>query len=240
MDPPACVRNVEPETAVHERQPAGYFKGRLKPADSTHLPHHATMGQPAVQPRMTPEDYLEWESTQLERHDFVDGEVYAMAGADERHVTASMNVAFTLRQHLSGTPCRTFMADMKLRPAEQGNFFYPDVMVTCSQADRADPLVKREPVLIVEVLSPSTAAYDRGDKFAHYRGIAALLEVVFIDLDSRRIDVMRRGPDGLFVLHPFERGDDVRLDSLDLTLTAEQIFAEVGEPLASARTAGAP
>lgn len=197
------------------------------------------MGPPALQPRMTPEDYLEWEATQLERHDFVDGEVYAMAGADERHVTASMNVAFTLRQHLSGTPCRTFMADMKLRPAEQGNFFYPDVMVTCSQADRADPLVKREPVLIVEVLSPSTAAYDRGDKFAHYRGIAALLEVVFIDLDSRRIDVMRRGPDGLFVLHPFERADDVRLESVDLTMTAEQIFAEVGEPLASARTAGA-
>lgn len=189
------------------------------------------MGHPALKPRMTPEDYLEWEAAQLERHDFVDGEVYAMAGADERHVTASGNVYMALRQHLAGTPCRTFMADMKLRPAQQGNFFYPDVMVTCAEADRADPLVKREPVLIVEVLSPSTAAYDRGNKFAHYRGIAALKEVVFIDLDSRRIDVMRRGPDGLFVLHPFERGDDVRLDSVDLTMTAEQIFAEVGEPV---------
>ena len=197
------------------------------------------MGHPALKPRMTPEDYLEWEATQLERHDFVDGEVYAMAGADERHVTASGNVYMTLRQHLAGTPCRTFMADMKLRPAHKGNFFYPDVMVTCAEADRADPLVKREPVLIVEVLSPSTAAYDRGNKFAHYRGIAALREVVFIDLDSRRIDVMRRGSDGLFVLHPFERGDDVRLDSVDLTMTAEQIFAEVGEPVVGPPAPGA-
>lgn len=204
------------------------------------------MGHPTFNRRMTVEEYLEWEANQHERHEFVDGAVVFLPnleaepeqdarGKDERHVTASMNVAFTLRQHLAGTPCRTFMADMKLRPAQQGNFFYPDVMVTCAEADRADPLVKREPVLIVEVLSPSTAAYDRGNKFAHYRGITALKEVVFIDLDSRRIDVMRRGPDGLFVLHPFEPGDDVRLDSVDLTMTAEQIFAEVGEPVVGPR-----
>jgi Uma2 family endonuclease len=204
------------------------------------------MSHPALDVRMTIEEYLEWEANQHERHEFVDGSVVVLPdlgvapepdeqGSDERHVTASMNVAFTLRQHLAGTPCRTFMADMKLRPAQQGNFFYPDVMVTCAEADRADPLVKREPRLIVEVLSPSTAAYDRGNKFAHYRGIAALKEVVFIDLDSRRIDVMRRGPDGLFVLHPFERCDDVRLDIVDLTMTAEQIFAEVGEPVVGPR-----
>jgi len=189
------------------------------------------MGQPALKPRMTAEDYLEWEAAQTERHDFVDGEVYAMAGADERHVTAAMNMAFALRQHLAGTPCRTFMADMKVRPAGKSNFFYPDVIVTCSEGDRKNPLIKKEPVLIVEVLSPSTAAYDRGDKFSHYRRIAQLKEVVFVELDSRRIDVFRRGADGLFVLHPFERGDDVRLDSVDLTLTEEQIFAEVGEPM---------
>ena len=187
------------------------------------------MGQHALKPRMSAQGYLDWEALQPERHDFVDGDVYAMAGAEERHVTASMNVAFALRQHLTGTPCRTFMADMKLQPAAAGNFFYPDVLVTCSEVDRANPLVKQEPVLIVEVLSPSTAAYDRGEKFAHYRRIEALREVVFIDLDSRRIDVMRRGADGLFVLHPFERDEDVRLDSVDLTLTAAQIFAEVGE-----------
>lgn len=187
------------------------------------------MGLAVKTPKMTAEDYLAWEEMQVERHEFVDGEVYAMAGADERHVTASMNVAFVLRQHLAGTPCRTFMADMKLRPHDSDQFFYPDVLVTCSEADRKRPMVKREPVLIVEVLSPSTAAYDRGAKFAHFRRIEALREVVFIDLDSRRIDVMRRGADGLFVLHPFERDDDVRLDSVDLTLTAEQIFAEVGE-----------
>ncbi|MFM8769989.1 MAG: Uma2 family endonuclease, partial [Rubrivivax sp.] len=145
------------------------------------------MGQPALKPRMTAEDYLEWEAAQTERHDFVDGEVYALAGADERHVTAAMNMAFALRQHLAGTPCRTFKADMKVRPAGKSNFFYPDVIVTCSDVDRRNPLIKQEPVLIVEVLSPSTAAYDRGEKFSQYRRIAQLKDVGFIELVSRRM-----------------------------------------------------
>ena len=185
------------------------------------------MGLPALQPRMTPEDFLAWDATQTLRHEFVDGEVYAMAGAEERHVQTAGNVYITLRQALAGTPCRTFMADMKLRPAASDDFFYPDVFVTCAEADRADPLVKREPRLIVEVLSPSTAAYDRGEKFARYRAAASLQEVVFIDLDTRRVDVHRRGADGLFVLHPFEPGQDVELASVGVTLTAGQLWAEV-------------
>jgi Uma2 family endonuclease len=120
------------------------------------------------------------------------------------------------------------MADMKLRPQTRDDFFYPDVFVTCAESDRADPLVKREPRLIVEVLSPSTAAYDRGEKFARYRAAGSLQEMVFIDLDTRRVDVHRRGADGLFVLHPFEAGQDVELTSVGVTITDAQLWAEIG------------
>jgi Uma2 family endonuclease len=188
-----------------------------------------SMGYAELQTAMTADEFLAWEAEQPVRHDFVDGEVFAMAGAEDRHVTVSLNVAMALRQHLSGTPCRTFMADMKVAAANGNSFFYPDVVVTCSQADRLDPLVKHEPTLIVEVLSPSTAAYDLGDKFAQYRQIPSLREIAFIDLDARRTDVYRKGTDGLWVLHPFDAGADVQWASVDLTITAIALFADVDE-----------
>jgi Uma2 family endonuclease len=195
------------------------------------------MGLPVRSAQMTADEYLRWEATQKERHDFVNGEVFAMAGAEDRHVTVCGNLYMALRQHLAGTPCRTFMADMKLHCEASGSFFYPDVVVTCSAADRAERLVKREPTLIVEVLSPGTAAYDRGEKFAHYRRIPALQELAFVDLESRRTDVYRKRADGLWVLHPFDTGADVTLASVGLTITSVALFAEVDdEPPASGET----
>jgi Uma2 family endonuclease len=184
---------------------------------------------------MTAAEFLAWEATQQERHDFVDGEVFpalAMAGGEKRHNMASMNVVFALRQRLSGSPCRTYMADVKVAAADDDNYFYPDALVTCSEADRKDSRIVREPTLIVEVLSPSTAAYDLGVKFTRYQRIASLREIAFIDLDERHTSVYRRGADGLWVLHTFDRGADVRFASVDLTLTAAALFADVdeGEP----------
>jgi Uma2 family endonuclease len=194
------------------------------------------MGEAAPKRRMSAEEYLAWEAEQAERHDFVHGEVYAMAGAEDRHVTASLNVAMALRQHLSGSPCRAYMADMKVQAHECDNFFYPDVVVTCSEADRARPLVKREPLLLVEVLSPSTAAYDMGEKFAQYRAMPSVQEIVFIELDHRRANVYRKGADGLWVLHPFERHEGVFLQSVELSISAAALFAEVDEAPAVEQT----
>ena len=174
-------------------------------------------------------DYLVWEAAQIDRHEFIDGEVFAMAGAEDRHVTVAMNLAFALRQHLVGSPCRTFMSDMRLHVAAANSYFYPDVFVTCSALDLASPLLKSEPKLIAEVLSPSTAAYDRGLKFSHYRSLASLQEYVLIDLDGRSTDCYRKGADGLWVLHPFARGEPISLASVALELTAAQLFAEVPE-----------
>ncbi|MBK7003185.1 MAG: Uma2 family endonuclease [Rhodoferax sp.] len=187
------------------------------------------MGQAAQKIAFTAEDYLRWEAEQVERHEYLDGEVFAMAGAEDRHVTVAMNVAFALRQHLSGGACRTYMSDMRLHVASANCYFYPDVLVTCSAQDKASALSKSEPKLIVEVLSPGTAAYDRGLKFSHYRSLPSLEEYVLIDLDTRSTDCYRKGFDGLWVLHPFAKGEAVELASVALTVSAAQVFAEVPE-----------
>lgn len=187
------------------------------------------MAQAAQQPVFTAADYLAWEPAQLDRHEYLDGEVFAMAGAEDRHVTVSMNIAFALRQHLSGSPCRTYISDMRLRVAAANSYFYPDVLVTCSATDLVLPLFKTEPKLIIEVLSASTAAFDRGLKFSHYRSLASLEEYALIDLDTRSTDCYRKGADGLWVLHPFARGEAVTLASVALVLSAEQLFADVLE-----------
>ena len=185
------------------------------------------MGQAAEKPVLTAEEFIAWESGQRERHEFVNGEVFAMAGAEDRHVTVAGNFYIALREHLRGTPCRTFMSDMKLQVTAANSYFYPDVMVTCNSADAASPLSKAEPVLLVEVLSPSTAAYDRGEKFVHYRRIASLQEYVLVDIDTRRTDVFRKQADGMWVLHPFEGAEPVSLASVKLDVTVEALFAEV-------------
>ena len=187
------------------------------------------MGQAAPKTVFTAADYLAWEPAQLDRHEYIDGEVFAMAGAEDRHVTVAGNLYIALRQHLGGSPCRTFMSDMRLHVAAANSYFYPDVLVTCSALDLASPLVKTEPKLIAEVLSPSTAAHDRGVKFSHYRRLASLEEYVLIDLDSRSTDCFRKGDDGLWVLHPFARGEALSLASVALELSAAQLFAEVPE-----------
>ncbi len=188
------------------------------------------MGYAAEITSMTAAEFLAWDATQTVRHEFVGGGVYSMAAAEERHVTVSLNVAMVLRAHLRGSPCRTFIVDMKLRVEPANAYFYPDVMVTCSAADATDPLVKREPVLLVEVLSPATAAYDRGGKFAAYRMLASLREYLLVDPQSRRCDLYRLGADGLWVLHPFEPDETVRLDSVGLDLEALALWEEVAPP----------
>lgn len=185
------------------------------------------MGLAAEKSVFTAADYLTWEAAQTERHEYLNGEVFAMAGAEDRHVTAAGNCYMALRQHLSGGPCRTYMSDMRLFVAASNSYFYPDVLVTCSALDQASPMVKTEPKLIIEVLSPSTAAYDRGLKFSHYRSLPSLEEVALIDLDTRITDVYRKGPDGLWVLHPFAPGETVELASVALPISATQLFADV-------------
>lgn len=182
-------------------------------------------------PRMTAEEYLAWDAGQTEKTEFIAGEVFAMAGGEDRNATVAGNLYIALRQHLGGSPCRVYGSDVKLRVEAADCFFYPDLMVTCSASDLADRLIKREPMLVAEVLSPSTGAFDRGDKFAAYRQLPSLLEYLLVDVDRQRCDLFRKGADGLWVLHPSEAGEAVRLAGVDLLLPPEALWADL-EPAA--------
>ena len=171
------------------------------------------MTVPAARPPFDASSYLDWEADQPEKHEYLVGEVFAMAGASEAHVTLAGNVFMALRNHLRGGPCSVFISDMKLRVEADNAFFYPDVFVTCAETDRAHSHYKAALSLVVEVLTPTTSAYDRGAKFAAYRKLPSLREYVLIDTERLSIDLFRRGDGGHWVLYPSEAGDPVEFAS---------------------------
>ncbi len=188
------------------------------------------MSSPADHRRMSVEDYLAWEAAQPTRHEYVAGDVFAMAGASANHGIVALNVASLLRNHVRGTPCRTFIADMKLRVEAADAFFYPDVMVICDERDRGATHVMRHPTLVVEVLSESTATYDRDQKFEHYRTLESLQEYVLIHPDRVSVDVFRRDASGHWMLHPFRTGDEVELASLGFRAPIAAVYEDVALP----------
>lgn len=186
------------------------------------------MSLPAPQPFFDAQAYLAWEAEQSTKHEYHDGEVFAMAGASDAHVTVAGNVYMALRNHLRGSPCSVFISDMKLRVEEDNAFFYPDVFVTCAESDRGQSHSKSAPVLVVEVLSPATSAYDRGAKFAAYRKLPTLREYALIDPERLSLDLFRReGDSKRWVLHPIEAGGHVDWASVGLQVPLEALYEDV-------------
>jgi Uma2 family endonuclease len=173
--------------------------------------------------------YMDWEAQQPERHEWVDGEIFAMTGARDAHNQIAGNLYMALRVALRGTPCRAFISDMKLYVEAVDAVFYPDVLVTCDARDRGPEadLAKRHPLLIVEVLSDSTAAYDRGRKFELYRRLQELQEVLFIAQDRMQLDLFRRNGQGRWELYPAAEGEVLRLESVGLDLAVAQVYQDV-------------
>lgn len=187
------------------------------------------MGQAQPVSRFDFAAYMDWEAQQPERHEWVDGEVFAMTGARDAHNRIALNTASALLAALRGTPCRVFMSDMKLHVEAADAVFYPDVLVTCDARDcspEAD-VAKRHPLLIVEVLSDSTAAYDRGRKFELYRRLAELQEVLFIAQDRMQLDLFRRNGQGRWELYPAGEGESLRLESVGMDLAVAQVYQDV-------------
>ena len=186
------------------------------------------MSLPAPQPFFDAQAYLAWEAEQSTKHEYHDGEVFAMAGASDAHVTVAGNVYMALRNHLRGSPCSVFISAMKLRVEEDNAFFYPDVFVTCAESDRGQSHSKSAPVLVVEVLSPATSAYDRGAKFAAYRKLPTLREYALIDPERLSLDLFRReGDSKRWVLHPIEAGGHVEWASVGLQVPLEALYEDV-------------
>jgi len=182
-------------------------------------------------------DYLAWEERQQEKHEYVRGEVFAMVGARREHVVVSLNLASALKQRLRGGPCQAYVSDLKLRVEAADAFFYPDVMVSCDERDHEASLFVSHPTLIVEVLSESTAAFDRGDKFAAYRTLPSLQEYVVVDVRARRLESFRRAPHGDWIFHEYgPDSGDCPFPSLKVSVPFEEIFenlaAETATPAA--------
>jgi Uma2 family endonuclease len=177
---------------------------------------------------VTVEEYLHLEEQSDIKHEYIDGYIYAMAGALDPHVTIALNLASLLRNHVRGSGCRVYIADMKARIESLNRFYYPDVMVTCDQRDGETPGYKRFPCLIVEVLSNSTEAFDRGDKFADYQTLETLQEYVLINTKRQRVECFRRNEQGLWVLQSYTaEHQSFRLNSVDFEQTMAALYEDV-------------
>jgi Uma2 family endonuclease len=175
------------------------------------------------------DDFLAWEQEQPEKHEYIDGEVFAMVGARQEHVLVVGNLLVALKQRLRGGPCRTYVSDMKLRVLAANAFFYPDVMVSCDARDHGAELVLEHPIVIIEVLSAATESCDRGAKFAAYRTLPSLCDYIMVDVRARRLETYRR-TDEDWLLHDCKPEEGAcYIPSLDLSLPFDEIFEDLSD-----------
>jgi Uma2 family endonuclease len=181
----------------------------------------------AVRHRYTYQEYLAYERAANVRHEFFDGEIYGMAGGTPAHAAISVNVSSLLRDQLRGRGCQAFSSDLRIRVLETGLATYPDVTVVCgrTETESGDPHTVTNPVLVVEVLSPSSATYDRGEKLEHYKRIRSLREVVLVAHDERLIEVWRRDHDGTWSRREARSGA-IALTAIECSLAVDEVFRD--------------
>lgn len=176
---------------------------------------------------LTEDEYLAFEAGAEVRHEFVGGEVHAMAGASVRHNRIAFNIARRLDAVASGTPCMVLMSDVRLRLDSGNTYYYPDVMLACDPADN-DAYARARPCLIVEVASPGTANIDRREKWAAYQRIQTLREYLIVDQDEVRIELRRRENLREWSLSTFEAGEVLELACLDgLKIAVDDIYRDL-------------
>lgn len=172
-------------------------------------------------------DYLRVEEDSGLKHEFLDGDIYAMSGGSPDHAAIATTIGRLLGNQLAGRPCRVFSADLRIRVRATGLGTYPDGSVVCGrlELDPEDPKghTVTNPVLLIEVLSPSTETYDRGKKLEHYRQIASLSEVLLVAYDRRELTVWRRGDDG-WSAHPAGPGETATLASIGCALAVDDVY----------------
>lgn len=183
------------------------------------------MAKPALQDmRMTVEEYLEMERSSPVKHEYEAGYLHAMSGASNAHNVISGNLYMALRQHLRGTPCRTYIADVKARIEAADRFYYPDVMVSCE--GQGDRYFREAPSLIVEVLSESTMNRDKGEKWRNYQTLPSLKEYVLVSQDSMDVRVFRRDETGEWRQSIYTDGAVIPFVSVELEIPIEQVYEE--------------
>ena len=183
--------------------------------------------EPSAQSLTYPE-YVALERSSDVRHEFLDGTVVAMAGGTPEHGALAAAIIRELGGALRGKPCRVFSSDVRVRVPETGLATYPDVSVVCGQleTDPEDADAVTNPVLVVEVLSETTEAHDRGAKAAHYRRLSSLREYILVAQDEHRIEVQRRTEHGRWELIEARPGDVLALVSVDIELDVAAVYED--------------
>lgn len=178
--------------------------------------------------KMTAAEYLEWERAQTERHEFLNGDVFLMAGGTRRHSLIAENVKAELRSLLRSNDCEVHGSDMRVLVKATGLYTYPDGLVACPPFENEPADVLTNPVLLIEVLSPSTEDYDRGRNFAHYRQIPSLREYLVVSQDEAKIEQHQRTENNLWLLREVTGIDQtLHLASLNLDLAFSEVYAKV-------------
>ena len=175
-------------------------------------------------PQLTPEEYFIWEEKQLEKHEYINGQVYAMSGGSKNHSLISVRFITLLSNHLEGSSCETGNSDLRVNIVETNDYTYPDASVTCDDRDRTTTQYITYPCLIVEVLSPSTEAYDRGGKFRMYRRNPILQDYLLVSSTSIEMDLYHQKETGEWVIINYKAGDTVELKSINLSFAIEQVY----------------
>lgn len=186
-------------------------------------------------PKLTPEEYFSWEEGQTCRHEYLNGEVYAMSGGIINHSEIAGNFFALLKSHMRGSGCKVLNSDARVNILRSTDYVYPDLSVTCDDRDKTTRQFISHPSLVVEVLSPSTAAYDspkvtlcdRGNKFRMYRRNPSLKEYVLVDSESIAIEIFRRSDVDHWQILNYQSGDSVELQSVELTFPIDQIYEDI-------------
>jgi Uma2 family endonuclease len=175
-------------------------------------------------PKLTPAEYLAWEEQQVLRHEYVNGEVLAMTGGTLNHSQIAGNFTTILNVHLRGSGCRVLTSDAKVSIQASDDYIYPDISVTCDEADKNATQSISYPCLIIEVLSPSTEARDRWEKFNLYRRSDRLQDYVLVDTHKIEIALYSKNELGKWEIIRYTQGDIVELKSIHLAFPIEQVF----------------
>ena len=173
---------------------------------------------------LTPEEYFTWEEQQLEKHEYINGQVYAMSSGSVNHSRIAIRFTTIVDTHLDASSCITGNSDLKVNILGTNNYTYPDVSVTCDERDKTSTQYITYPCLIVEVLSKTTEAYDRGGKFRMYKNNPALIDYLLVSSTSMEIDLYHKNEAGDWLIINYKAGDTIQLKSINLNFPLEQIY----------------
>lgn len=183
-----------------------------------------------AQPKLQPQEYLVWERQQETRHEYVNGEIYAMTGASRKHNLICLNTASSFHTQLRGCPCEVYNNDMRVKVDETGMYTYPDIVAVCNDPAFEDAKVDTllNPTLIIEVLSDSTEDYDRGGKFLHYRSLPSLQDYLLIAQHECRVEHYTRQAEDRWLLTEYKHlQDKISLASVTCELVLQDVYERV-------------